>query len=75
MTKMENVPLSREALDRLKKMKKKEESLSDVILRITDNKSREDPSKLKSFEGIFEDSENWEETENQIYKTRLIQRN
>ncbi len=75
MTKMENISLSREALDRLKRMKKKEESLSDVILRITDNKSQEKPSNLKLFEGIFEDSENWEEIEEQIYRTRLIQRN
>jgi predicted CopG family antitoxin len=75
MTKMENISLSREALDRLKRMKKKEESLSDVILRITDNKSQENPSNLKLFEGIFEDSENWEEIEEQIYRIRLIQRN
>jgi predicted CopG family antitoxin len=55
-------------------MKKKEESLSDLILRITDSKSRKDPSYLKSVEGVFEDSENWEETEKEIYKTRFIQK-
>ena len=39
------------------------------------NKPNKDPSKLKPFEGIFEDFENWEEMGIKIYETRLIQRN
>jgi len=71
---MVSVNLSKKAIDRLKKMQKDGESISDVILRIAEEEKRADPSRLKKLEGSLESTEFWEEIEKKLYASRLIQR-
>ncbi len=72
MPEMKTNPLSKEALMRLERLKRPGESISDVILRITDQNPNR--SRIMAFEGIFEDSLGWETLENDLYKTRLVTR-
>ena len=62
------VSLSEEAYEKLRRVKKKGESFSQVILRLIDRKSN---LHILDFAGAFEEgSEEWETIENEIYERR-----
>ncbi len=62
------VSLSEEAYEKLRSVKKKGESFSQVILRLIDQESN---LHILNFAGAFEESsKEWETIENEIYKRR-----
>lgn len=71
---MVTVALSKKAIDRLKKMQKEGESISDVIIRLSNEEKNCDPSMIKKYEGSLENTELWEDTEKKLYASRLVQR-
>jgi len=71
---MVTVSLSKTVLDRLKALKKEGESISDVIMWLTGDKQKTSKEEIRSFEGILENGEKWDEIEKMLYATRLISR-
>ncbi len=61
------ISLSREAYDHLVHLKKKDESFSQLILRLTGGN---EPTKIEAFAGIWKESKEWDEIEKKIYKRR-----
>lgn len=74
---MEIITLPDEVVASLKKIRRENESLVDVITRLTMEKQRRDSMKneFRRFESTLDESENWEETEKKIYESRRISRN
>ncbi|HME56491.1 MAG TPA: antitoxin VapB family protein [Candidatus Lokiarchaeia archaeon] len=68
------VSLSKIVLDRLNALKKEGESISDVIMRLTGDMQKTSKENIRSFEGILDESEKWDEVEKMLYATRLISR-
>ncbi|OLS14202.1 MAG: hypothetical protein RBG13Loki_2176 [Promethearchaeota archaeon CR_4] len=62
------ISLSIEAYKQLARLKKKDESFSQLIFRLTESKS---PAKVEEFAGIWKESQEWDEIEKEIYKRRL----
>jgi len=71
---MVSVPLSKKALERLKKLQKDGESISDVIVRLADMENHPDPFRLKKLESSLESTDVWGDIEKKIYASRLIPR-
>jgi uncharacterized protein YwgA len=71
MADMEVISLPKEVLERLKVIKRDNESLLAAVIRLI-NTNFEKLSRLKKFEGILDedDDEIWEETEKMIYENR-----
>ena len=64
------IDISEEVYKKLKKLKSKDESISNFILRFINEK--EISNSIEEFAGIFEDnSEEWEEIEKILYEDRL----
>ncbi len=60
--------LTREAYERLSRLKKKDESFSQLILRLTGTANR---NEIMAFAGIWKDDSEWDAIEAQIYQRRL----
>ena len=76
MADMESIDFPKNFIERVKTLKKDEETLSAAIIRIIDE-SVEKRGKIDKFEGILNPDEDllWEEIEKEIYKGRLHSRN
>lgn len=64
------IDISEEVYKKLEKLKSKDESISNFILRLINEK--EISNSIEEFAGVFEeDSEEWEEIEKILYEDRL----
>ncbi|TFG20268.1 MAG: hypothetical protein EU529_15155 [Promethearchaeota archaeon] len=65
-----SIDISEEVYNKIKDLKHKDESLSNYILRLIDKEKGK--NLIEEFTGLFEkDSEEWEEIEKYLYKSRL----
>lgn len=60
--------LTKEAYEHLSRLKRKDESFSQLILRLTGDANRND---IMAFAGIWKDDNEWDAIEKQIYQRRL----
>lgn len=64
------IDISEEVYKKLEKLKSKDESISNYILRLINEKEKS--NSIEEFAGVFEeDSEEWEEIEKILYEDRL----
>ena len=64
-----SIDISEELYYKIKKLKRKDESVSSFILRLIDNEKKKS---IEDFMGVFEkDSKEWEEIEKILYEDRL----
>jgi predicted CopG family antitoxin len=68
MMTQKTISLTNEAYEKLAKLKKKKESFSQLILRLSE---KENPGDIESFAGIWKDNDEWDEIEKEIYVARL----
>jgi predicted CopG family antitoxin len=69
---MVTASLSKTVFDRLKTLKKAGESISDVIMRLTGDKQKTSKEEIRSFEGILENGEKWDEIEKILHDLERI---